>query len=66
MSKEKEVKNKDFKFIQKFNKITMTSLCKRLGLSRSYVMSGNASDEVYSILKQNILLEVENAKLNNE
>lgn len=61
----KEV-NKDFKFIQKFNKITMTSICKKLGVNRSYVMSGKASKEVYALIKKQILLEVEIADLNNE
>ena len=58
--------NKDFKFIQKFTKITITSLCKKLGLNRSIVASGKASDKEYELLKQNILVEIENAKLNNE
>ena len=58
--------NKDFKFIKNFNKITMTALCKELGLSRSYVMSGMASDEVYALLKKNILIKVENAQINND
>lgn len=57
---------KDFIFIKNFNKITMTAICKKLKLNRSYVMSGQASDEVYSLIKQNILLEVENAKIANE
>lgn len=57
---------KDFIFIKNFNKITMTAICKKLKLNRSYVMSGNASPEVYSLIKQNILLEVENAKIANE
>lgn len=58
--------SKDFIFIKNFNKITMTAICKKLKLNRSYVMSGQASDEVYSLIKQNILLEVENAKITNE
>lgn len=58
--------NKNFKWIQKFNKITMTSICKKLGLNRSYVMSGNASDEVYQLIKKNILVEIENCNLSNE
>ena len=57
--------NKDYKFIQKFNKITLTYICKKLGLNRSIVSSGKASDEVYALIKQNILLEIENAKLSN-
>lgn len=63
MNDKNEEVNKDFKFIQEFSKITMTSVCKKLDLNRSYIMSGKASPEIYSLVRKQINIEIEKANL---
>lgn len=53
--------NPDYIYLKKFLDITATKICKKLNLSRSYIMSGNGSDESYKLIKTEI--ESELAKL---
>lgn len=60
----KNINNKDFRFIREFNKITMTGICKELGISRSYVMQGYGSNETYQKIKESIEKKFANIYLN--
>lgn len=48
----------ELKFIKMFQKITLTKVCKNLGISRSNIVSGGASRENYIKIKKEIEKEI--------
>ena len=61
MEKINKKENKNYQFIIKFNRITLTNICNKLNLNRSSVSQGSAKIEDYQRVKEEI--ESELAKL---
>lgn len=60
----------DYSFIKEFQKIKLSSICKKLGINQSNILSGQTTDENYKKVKNEIIKELQNLfisdKLNSE
>lgn len=52
------VLNEDYVFIKGFFKITLTDICKRLNISRTYLTAGGYTEDVYRKVKKEIEKEI--------
>jgi len=50
----------DYSFIKEFQKIKLTSICKKLGINQSNILSGQTTDENYKKVKNEIIKELQN------
>lgn len=48
----------DYSFIKEFQNIKLISICKKLGINQSNVISGQTSDENYRRIKNEIIREL--------
>lgn len=48
----------DYSFIKEFQKIKLTSICKKLGINQSNILSGQTTDENYKKVKNEIIREL--------
>lgn len=64
------MKMSDYSFIKEFQKIKLSSICKKLGINQSNILSGQTTDENYKKVKNEIIKELQNLfisdKLNSE
>ncbi len=47
-------KERDLKFIKDFSKIKITTICKELGINKSNVWAGNASEEAIKKVREEL------------
>lgn len=59
MSVNKEI---DLKFIKEFSKITIASICKELGVNKSNLWRGNASEEAVKKVREELERRIEALK----
>ena len=59
MSVNKEI---DLKFIKEFSKITIASICKELGVNKSNLWRGNASEEAVKKVREELERRIEELK----
>lgn len=48
----------DYSFIKEFQKIKLSSICKKLGINQSNILSGQTTDENYKKVKNEIMREL--------
>lgn len=48
----------DYSFIKEFQKIKLSSICKKLGINQSNILSGQTTDENYKKVKNEIIREL--------
>lgn len=48
----------DYSFIKEFQKIKLSSICKKLGINQSNILSGQTTDENYRKVKNEIIREL--------
>lgn len=68
MKKEKIEKIEDKKnldFILKFNKITLTKICKKLKISKNNIYSGRMSEKTATMIKEEIESEIAKLYIKN-
>lgn len=56
-----EIKNEDLEYIKKFSSISVTEVCKKLGVDRSNLLNGRTSKKKMKLVRKG--LESEFAKL---
>ena len=52
------MKMSDYSFIKEFQKIKLSSICKKLGINQSNILSGQTTDENYNKVKNEIIREL--------
>ena len=52
-------KEKDLKFIKDFSKITISGICKELGINRANVLIGTASEKNIKAVKERLKEKIE-------
>lgn len=48
----------DYSFIKEFQKIKLSTICKKLGINQSNILSGQTTDENYRKVKNEIIREL--------
>lgn len=51
-------KEKDLKFIKDFSKIKISTICKELGINKSNVWAGNASEEAIRQVRKELIRRI--------
>ena len=55
-------KEKDLQFIKEFSKIKIATICKELGINKSNVWAGNASEEAIKKVREELEKRIEELK----